>query len=102
MCQILANSGKRAYGTKTYIVQTATDINTIPLFPTVSPGSTVFVLSTGAKYILTQERRWVKMRRETSEDSGDIVDEIIYEGGDISANNENSEMELDYDGGSVE
>lgn len=103
MHQILANSGRRAYGVKTYVVQTIADMNAIPLFPTVLPGSTVFVLSTGAKYILTRERRWVKIRHDTSADSEeDTSNEIIYEGGDINIDNGVSEADLDYDGGSVE
>lgn len=42
---ILSNSGRVAYGVKRFMVRTAEDILTIPLTPSIKPGSTVFVTS---------------------------------------------------------
>lgn len=102
MHQVLANSGKRIYGVKTFIVETEAEKNKIPLLSTTMPGSTVFVLSTSTKYVLSQKKKWVKISHEPSEEPGeDNTEEIIYEGGDIDIDNSVVETELDYDGGSV-
>ena len=101
MYKILANSGKKLYGVKTYMVETISDMNAIPLLSTVAPGSTVIVTKTSEKYILSRDRKWVLLKK--SEQSGGDEpsgDEIVYEGGDLEAGDDQA-AELDYEGGEL-
>lgn len=103
MYNILANSGKRTYGVKTYMVNTLADIDAIPLLPTVAPGSTVIVAETSNKYILSRDRIWIPLTGSGSSsggDSGEVKDEITYEGGDLNV--DSTDPDIDYDGGELE
>ena len=97
---ILSNSGRVAYGVKRFMVRTVEDILTIPLTPSIKPGSTVFVTSNQSKYILDLDYNWVQLK-DTPNDSPDEPEqeEVIYEGGDIS--NPVMEIESDYEGGEI-
>ena len=103
MYKILSNSGKRVYGVKAFMVDTLADIDAIPLLSTVAPGSTVLVTSTSDKYILTHERTWMPITCNSGSsgggDSGNVDDEIIYEGGDLDAGLD--VPDIDYDGGEL-
>jgi hypothetical protein len=104
MYKILSNGGKRVYGVKTFMVDTLADIDAIPLLSTVAPGSTVLVAATSERYILNNKRIWMPITCGSGSsgggDSGDVDDEIIYEGGDLDAGLENPD--IDYDGGELE
>lgn len=104
MYKILSNNGKRVYGIKTYMVETVADIDAIPLLSSVAPGSTVIVTTTSEKYILSQERIWVPVKKPDQsggdDSSGDSTNETIYEGGDLETE-EPQEAELDYEGGEL-
>lgn len=104
MYKILSNSGKRVYGVKAYMVKTVADIDAIPLLSSVAPGSTVIVTETSEKYILSQERIWVPVKKPDQsggDDSpGDSTDETIYEGGDLDSGDTKA-VDVDYEGGEV-
>lgn len=97
---ILANSGRRAYGVKNYMVNTKAEMDAIEITSAVYPGSTVLVLDTSERYILSDSLKWVKLSVGSNSGSGDSSggggdsgggttpnpdDEIIYEGGDLDA-----------------
>jgi hypothetical protein len=97
MYTILSNSGRRVYGIKQYIVETLADIDSIPLLNTVAPGSTVLVVTSKQKYILTRERIWVPIKADNDSD----IDEVVYEGGNIEVDPA-AEADVSYEGGQLE
>ena len=95
MYSILTNRKIRkvSYGIKSYVVKNVEDIKSIPLGPEVASGSQVLISSTGEKYVLDENRSWLKKTTSIPNDE----DEVIYEGGDLE-NDFDIDDELEYDG----
>lgn len=101
MATILSNRGRPAYGVKKLMVNSVEDILNIPLSPTlIRPGSTVFVVNTESKYVLTPEYTWIELGADQGSDSGNI--ETIYEGGDLGTSDGVTDEDLEYEGGDLE
>lgn len=98
MAVILSNSGRPAYGIKKLIVRTVEDVLSIPLTPTLRPGSSVFVSSTEQRFILDEDYQWVEIG-ESANSPG--ASHIVYEGGNIE-NGDPGSGDLDYEGGQIE
>lgn len=77
---------KIPYGVKQYQVDNVADINSIPLLTTTQPGSTVFVVNTSERYILTKQYKWQKIASGKKESNT-----MIYDGGDIE------KLDFDYE-----
>lgn len=83
---IVSNSGKKAYGIKHFIVDTANDINN--LTTDCTPGSTALVIENSTTYILNTQHKW----KETDIGGSGISDQdtLIFDG-----NNQSSDITLD-------
>ncbi len=55
---LTSHDGDVTYGIKEYVVDTPEDINNVPL---CTMGSTLFVISTAELYIMSGEKKWVKI-----------------------------------------
>lgn len=96
---VLSNR-KRAYGVKTYMVNTLADIDDIPLtLASTVPGSIAIVAETGDKYILNLNRQWELIKSSDSSSGGDSGD-IRYEGGDLM-DEIPDDSDINYDGGGL-
>ena len=96
---VLSNR-KRAYGVKTYMINTLADIDDIPLtLASTVPGSIAIVAETGDKYILNLNRQWELIKSSNSSSGGDSGD-IRYEGGDLM-DEILDDSDINYDGGSL-
>jgi hypothetical protein len=94
---VLSNR-KRAYGVKTYMVDTLAEIDDIPLtLASTVPGSIAIVAETGEKYILNLKRQWELIGSSSSSSGGDSGD-INYEGGDLM-DEISDDSDINYDGG---
>lgn len=98
MAVILSNSGRPAYGIKKLMVRTVEDVLSIPLTPTLRPGSSVFVSSTEQKFILDEDYQWVEIGESANSPE---ASHIVYEGGNIE-NGDPGSGDLDYEGGQIE
>ena len=85
MFSLFSNSGKRAYYTHEYIVDTPSDIANLPT--DVKPGSKAFVISDSTYYMMNHQKQWIKVNLGNTGGGGGsddpTVDEIIYEGGGV-------------------
>ena len=98
---IISNRGRPAYGIKSYIVKTIDEIANIPLAPNlIRPGSTVFVTTMEARYILSPDYTWIQLGSDTGSDSGEVIN-TIYEGGDLSNQDGTGTNDLEYEGGNL-
>ena len=59
MINILSNSGHTGYGIKEFVCDTPDDIQDLPV--DVKPGSSAFVISTGAVYMINSQGEWVEV-----------------------------------------
>ena len=67
MYGITRENNERVYGLKQFVVDTGSDIATLPtLDSTLVPGSTAFVIATSNTYMLNNKRSWVKLARSSS------------------------------------
>ena len=85
MFSLFSNSGKRAYYTHEYIVDTSSDIANLPT--DVNPGSKAFVIANSTYYMLNHQHKWIKVNLTNNTGSGDdtdpSVEEIVYDGGGL-------------------
>lgn len=92
MYSISANRNKVAYDIKRFIVDLTSDIQTLPT--DCSAGSTAFVVENSSRYMLNNNKQWVKIQTSSGSSGeggegggggdGDDTDmEIIYDGGVI-------------------
>lgn len=90
MYSISANRNKIAYDIKRFIVDFTSDIVDLPTDCT--PGSTAFVIENSQRYMLNNNRNWVRIVTSGgsgsgggggNEGDGDIITEVIYDGGVI-------------------
>lgn len=88
MFGIFANGKQTAYGIKSYVVDTTSDIATLPTDDT--PGSQAFVIDVSENYMLNNQHQWIKIKLTTGSSSGGgdnddeiVYDEIIYDGGAV-------------------
>lgn len=85
MYSISANRNKIAYDIKRFIVDFTSDIVDLPTDCT--PGSTAFVIENSQRYILNNNRNWVRIVTSGggggNEGDDDIITEVIYDGGVI-------------------
>lgn len=88
---VFANSGRRAYGIKDFIVDTPSDIKNLSV--SYTPGCMAFVISDSTYYMLNHQKKWIKIKASSgggggsstdpsSEDSTDIQD-AIWDGGNM-------------------
>jgi hypothetical protein len=97
MVYITSNRGVPAYGIKTFLLDSKSDVEKLPT-QGLTPGSKAFVTEDSSYYILNTARKWVKTTAPGSgggggSDSG----EIIYTGGDISEDY-STDPDVNYDG----
>ena len=96
MLNVLKNHNKLAVQKKRYIVKTSEEAKEIILNPKAPSGSTILILTTGEQYILNAQNNWV----EYTDNAVEGINEIVYEGGelssDIGVNND-----IIYDGGDL-
>lgn len=78
---LFSNSGKRAYFTHEYIVDTPSDIAQLPT--DVNPGSKAFVISNSTYYMMNHQKQWIKVNLGSSSSSDPTVEEIVYDGGGV-------------------
>lgn len=95
MYNIFSNSGKVAYGVKSFTVDTEADITTLPT-RSCTPGSTAFVIETSQYYKLTTTKEWKKVTLSTGGSGGGSGDNE-YNGGEPSIDDPGYNSE--YDGG---
>ena len=88
MYSISANRNRVAYDIKKFIVDLTSDIQTLPT--DCSAGSTAFVIEKSSRYMLNNNKQWVKIQSNSGSSSGggegggdDPDTEIIYDGGVI-------------------
>lgn len=84
MFSLFSNSGKRAYFTHEYIVDTPSDIAQLPT--DINPGSKAFVISNSTYYMMNHQRQWIKINIGNESSSGEddsTVEEIRYDGGGV-------------------
>lgn len=81
MFQIFSNSGTKAYGVKSFIVDRLEDISTIPT-QNLEMGSECFVISSSQSYMLNSDKQWVAVTKpNNNNDDSSTPQIIIYEGG---------------------
>ena len=87
MYGITRENNERVYGLKQFVVDTESDIATLPtLDSTLVPGSTAFVIATSDTYMLNNKRSWVKLARSSSNPDTpdpDINNTYIWDGSNI-------------------
>lgn len=67
MYGITRENNERVYGLKQFVVDTESDIATLPTLDSMLvPGSTAFVIATSNTYMLNNKRSWVKLARSSS------------------------------------
>lgn len=88
MYSISANRNRIAYDIKRFIVDFTSDITDLPT--NCAPGSTAFVIENSQKFMLNNNRIWVKVITSSGsggsggeDGDGDIITEVIYDGGVI-------------------
>lgn len=86
MVNIGSNNNKIAYGIKHFNIDELSDLNSIAVGP-LTPGSTVFVISTSKYYMLNGSKKWIEVNPYGIGNSGG--------GGGGSSN-------PSYDGGSID
>lgn len=59
MFSIASNSGEVAYGVTRFLIDTEAEIKDLPTYHT--PGSSAFVIENSARYILNNNREWIKV-----------------------------------------
>lgn len=70
MFSMASNSGNTAYGIVRLLVDTEEDVKTLPVYH--APGSTVFVVATSSRYMLNNEKQWIKIHTgSNADDSSD-------------------------------
>ena len=99
MIYITSNRGVPAYGIKTFLLDSKSDVEKLPT-QGLTPGSKAFVTEDSSYYILNTARKWVKAATAGTGGGGTGSDEVIYEGGDITGDDSNPEV--DYEGGEIE
>lgn len=84
MYSISGNRGQLAYGITHLIADTIEDMYKISING-LTPGSTVFVINTSNKYMLNNQKEWIKITNGSGGggDTPDPSDTYIYEGGVI-------------------
>ena len=82
MFSIASNSNKIAYGTINYIVDTIADIEKLPT--NIAVGSEAFVTANSTKYILNNQKQWVKVITSTSGGGGELPTDSVLDGGLIT------------------
>ena len=55
--RLTENKGQQVYGIVSYVADTATDVENLPI--NVAPGSTCIVAATSDVYILNTQKTWV-------------------------------------------
>lgn len=60
MISVLSENGKSTYNLKEYVVDTQEDIKNLPTSG-IQMGSTAFVISTGAVYMLNSSKEWIEV-----------------------------------------
>lgn len=86
MYSISANRNKIAYDIKKFIVDFTSDIPDLPT--DCAPGSQAFVIENSTKYMLNNNKNWVKVNVSSGSGSsgggsGDTTLDVIYDGGVI-------------------
>ena len=85
MYSISANRNRVAYDIKSFVVDSTSDIQTLPT--NCATGSTAFVISDSTRYMLNSNKEWkqVNLGGNTGGGggSGGTTTEIIYDGGMI-------------------
>lgn len=86
MYSISANRNKIAYDIKRFIVDFTSDIVDLPT--DCAPGSTAFVIENSQRYMLNNNKNWVRVVTSGGSGGGnegddDIITEVIYDGGVI-------------------
>lgn len=85
MYSISGNRGQLAYGITHFIADTIDDMYKISTNG-LTPGSTVFVINTSNKYMLNNQKEWIKIANGSGGGGGDTPnpsDTYIYEGGEL-------------------
>ena len=86
MYTITHQSNERVYGLRSFVVDTETEVATIPAAdPTIVVGSTVFVIATSNTYMLNHQRQWVLITQSSGSDAPnpDTNNTYIWDGGNI-------------------
>ena len=76
MFSMASNSGNIAYGVARLLVDTEEDVGSLPTYHT--PGSTAFVIATSSRYMLNNQKQWVKVH--TGSNSGGSSDTDVQIG----------------------
>ena len=80
MFSIQSNSNKIAYGIKKFVVDSITDINSLPT--NIAVGSEAFVIENSIKFMLNNKKQWVKISTASSESGGsEEITSGILDGG---------------------
>lgn len=89
MINSIAQNGSRTYGVNNYVVDTESDISTLPTY--CAMGSSARVIATGDLYLFNSEKTWVKQPSSgsgsSSSSDGDIT---ILNGSTSSTDNDDS------------
>lgn len=96
MVYITSNRGVPAYGIKTFLLDSKSDVEKLPT-QGLTPGSKAFVTEDSSYYILNTSRKWVKTTVSGSGGGGSDSGEIVYTGGDISEDS-STDPDVSYDG----
>lgn len=64
MFSIASNSGEVAYGVTRFLIDTEAEIKDLPTYHT--PGSSAFVIENSTRYILNNNREWIKVASSNS------------------------------------
>lgn len=96
---LYANSNRRKYGVKNYVLNTYDDIETLNK-RLLNIGDVAFIIETSKHYILNDSREWKEIKPFGSGGgTSDWPDEIIYDGGSVSDSGDDQMIEVIYDGG---
>ena len=58
MVQLFSQSGQQVYGMKKYVLDTQTDLQSLPT--NIPMGCTAFVISTSKHYMLNSDKEWIE------------------------------------------
>lgn len=84
MFQIFSNSGEKAYGIKTFIVDTVEDIATIPV-DDLEMGCQCFSIDSSKTYMLNSSKQWIAITSSSSNSGESSTPQtIVYEGGTLN------------------
>ncbi len=113
MINIGSNSNKIAYGIKHFNLDEVVDLAELNK-ATLTPGSTVFIISTSKHYMLNGNKKWVEIQPFCqagggSGGGGGSDNDYIYDGGSIDGSDPtitppggDSSNDNVYDGGSID